>query len=33
MSLLQSDEKVFFNQLELKGTRDKIGELCYIYSL
>lgn len=30
---LQSDEKMFFYQLGLKGTQDKIWELCYIYSL
>lgn len=30
---LSSDKKVFFDQLGLKATQDKIWELCYIYSL
>ena len=32
-AVLQPDEKVFFDQLGLKGTQDKIWELCYIHSL
>ncbi|WP_236581877.1 Imm25 family immunity protein [Sphingobacterium spiritivorum] len=32
-TILPSDEKIFFDQLGLKATQDKIWELCYIYSL